>query len=232
MPAVMPFAEARPASQAAPARPDGFYATGFKRFFDLVVAIALFIVLLPVIVATAVAVRLAMGSPVLFFDRRSGRSGIPFTLVKFRSMSPAVDRAGRRLADSERLTPFGRFLRRTSLDELPQLFNVIVGDMSLVGPRPLPERYLDRYSDREASRLFVRPGLTGWAQIHGRNEVDWPARLEMDARYVGMLGRWYGPLVDLWIGLCTVVQILVQALTGRGASAPGEATMREFQKSQ
>jgi lipopolysaccharide/colanic/teichoic acid biosynthesis glycosyltransferase len=140
------------------------------------------------------------------------------------SMLPVAEGA----SDGDRLTPFGRVLRRTSLDELPQLVNVVIGDMSLVGPRPLPERYLPRYSSREAARLLVRPGLTGWAQIHGRNSVEWPERLELDVRYVEMLGRWYGPLVDLWIVARTAVQILVQAVTGRGVSAPGQATMPEY----
>jgi len=155
---------------------------------------------------------------------------VPFTLVKFRSMVPArggaADANGS--SDGDRLTPFGRLLRRTSLDELPQLANVVIGDMSLVGPRPLPQRYLSRYSSREAARLLVRPGLTGWAQIHGRNAVAWPERLELDVRYVEMLDRWYGPLVDLWIVARTIGQILVQALTGRGVSAPGNPTMPEY----
>ncbi len=218
----MPVAASRP----APVRPDGLYAIGIKRLCDLLAGIVLLVMLSPLILATALLVWLAMGRPIFFLDRRSGRDGAPFTLVKFRSMRLADDPEGAN--DGDRLTPFGRVLRRTSLDELPQLANVVIGDMSLVGPRPLPERYLPRYSSREAARLLVRPGLTGWAQIHGRNSVEWPERLELDVRYVEMLGRWYGPLVDLWIVARTAVQILVQAVTGRGVSAPGQATMPEY----
>ena len=122
----------------------------------------------------------------------------------------------------------GKFLRRTSLDELPQLANVLAGDMSMVGPRPLPLEYVPRYSPRQALRLRVRPGLTGWAQIHGRNAVGWPERLELDARYVEMMGRWYAPFVDGYIVICTVFLVAWQALTGRGIAAPGSATMQEF----
>ena len=216
----------------APAKPDGLYAVGLKRLCDLVAGLLLIVILSPIILVTAVLVWLVMGRPILFLDRRSGRDGVPFTLVKFRSMTVVgkggAAEAGKGPSDGDRLTPFGNLLRRTSIDELPQLANVVVGDMSLVGPRPLPVRYLSRYSSREAARLLVRPGLTGWAQIHGRNAVAWPERLEFDVRYVEMLGRWYGPLVDLWIVARTAVQIVVQAITGNGVSAPGEATMAEY----
>ena len=111
---------------------------------------------------------------------------------------------------------------------MPQLVSVILGDMSMVGPRPLPLRYVERYSPRQAVRLKVLPGLTGWAQIHGRNAVDWPVRLELDARYVDMLGRWYAPFLDIYIVVCTILQMTWQALTGRGIAAPGSATMHEF----
>lgn len=234
MPAALSVPEmpAKPtaAGRPAPARPDSLYALGLKRACDLVAGIVLLVCLAPVILVTAVLVWLAMGRPIFFFDKRSGRDGVPFTLVKFRSMLPAPEGAAdaNGSSDGDRLTPFGRLLRRTSLDELPQLANVVIGDMSLVGPRPLPERYLSRYSSREAARLLVRPGLTGWAQIHGRNAVAWPERLELDVRYVEMLDRWYGPLVDLWIIARTTGQILVQAFTGRGVSAPGNATMPEY----
>jgi lipopolysaccharide/colanic/teichoic acid biosynthesis glycosyltransferase len=119
-------------------------------------------------------------------------------------------------------------LRQSSLDELPQLASVLVGDMSVVGPRPLPLNYVGRYSPREATRLSVRPGLTGWAQIHGRNAIAWPQRLEYDAQYVDMLRRWYWPFVDAWIIAVTAVQVVWQGFTGRGVSAPGAATMKEF----
>lgn len=210
------------------AQPDGLYANLAKRLVDVVVAIALILVLSPVMGCTWIAVRLVLGRPVLYRDERSGLNGRPIHVVKFRSMAEQAVPPGRQLSDAERLSGFGRFLRRTSLDELPQLFNVLAGDMSLVGPRPLPLRYRDRYSPRQASRLLVRPGLTGWAQIHGRNALDWPARLELDARYVEMTGRWYAPLADFWIIMATVFHIGWQAATGRGVTAPGAATMQEF----
>jgi sugar transferase EpsL len=176
----------------------------------------------------AVAVRLVLGPPILFRDERAGRDGHPFRIAKFRSMSQATNATGELLPDAARLGPFGRFLRRTSLDELPQLFSVLAGDMSLVGPRPLPMRYVPRYSVRQASRLLVRPGITGWAQIHGRNSVNWPERLEYDARYVEMLSRPAAWLTDLWIVAATAFQIVMQLFTGRGIAAPGMATMEEF----
>jgi len=216
---------------AAPARataPHGVYASFAKRAFDVVAAAGLIIVLSPVLALVWVAVRLALGSPALHRDVRAGRLGRPIRIAKFRSMREATDLDGRPLPDAERLGGFGRLLRRTSLDELPQLFSVVAGDMSLVGPRPLPERYVPRYSPRQATRLLVRPGLTGWAQIHGRNAVAWPARLEYDAAYVDLLRRPVAPLVDLWILAATLVQVVGQAFTGRGVAAPGSATMEEF----
>ena len=205
-----------------------FYARFLKRGCDLVAAAVLTVVLLPVMAIVAVAVWLALGLPILHRDERAGLAGRTIRIAKFRSMTNATGPDGRLLPDSARLGPFGRFLRRTSLDELPQLFSVLCGDMSLVGPRPLPLRYVPRYSPRQATRLEVRPGLTGWAQIHGRNAVDWPERLELDARYVEMLARPTAPLTDLWIVGVTAFQILLQAVTGRGITAPGAATMHEF----
>jgi len=199
-----------------------------KRFGDVVLAAAALVVLLPLFVAVWCAVRLVMGRPVFFADVRAGRDGRPFRIVKFRSMRQADGPDGRPLPDAERLGPFGMFLRRSSLDELPQLASVLVGDMSLVGPRPLPLADVPRYSPRPATRRRGRPGRTGWAQIHGRNAVDWPRRLEYDAEYVEMLGRWHWPLVDLWIMIMTAVQVVGQAVTGRGVSAAGSATMEEF----
>jgi lipopolysaccharide/colanic/teichoic acid biosynthesis glycosyltransferase len=209
-------------------QPDGLYASMGKRWLDVLVASCLIVILLPVMACTWVAVRIALGRPVFYGDERSGLHGRPIRVVKFRSMAEQPGPPGRQLTDAERLSGFGRFLRRTSLDELPQLFGVLAGDMSLVGPRPLPVRYRERYSPRQASRLLVRPGLTGWAQIHGRNALDWPARLELDARYVEMSGRWYAPVVDLWIIVATVFHIGWHAATGRGVAAPGAATMQEF----
>lgn len=199
-----------------------------KRLGDVVLATMSLILLLPVLAAVWIAVRMVMGRPVFYVDTRAGKDAMPIRILKFRSMRHAVDADGRPLPDAERLGTFGRWLRRSSLDELPQLVSVLTGDMSVVGPRPLPMAYVPRYSPRQLSRLRVRPGLTGWAQIHGRNAVDWPERLEFDAEYVDILGRWYWPLVDLWIIVSTGCQIIWQAVTGRGVSAAGSVTMQEF----
>jgi sugar transferase EpsL len=211
-----------------PPVPATLYARVFKRLFDLVFSASLVLVLLPVMAVTGVAVLLFLGPPMLYRDARAGLGGRPIWVAKFRSMSQATDAAGKPLSDALRLGGFGKFLRRTSLDELPQLFGVLAGDMSLIGPRPLPMRYIPRYNARQASRLLVRPGLTGLAQINGRNAIGWPERLELDAQYVEMLGRATAPLADFWIAARTVVQILVQSITGRGIAAPGAATMQEF----
>lgn len=138
----------------------------------------------PVMLGTALAIRLQMGSPVLFRQQRPGRFGKPFMLYKFRTMRDARDKQGNLLPDEKRLTPLGQFLRRTSLDELPELFNVLVGDMSLVGPRPLLMKYLPYYTSQENLRHRVRPGITGWAQINGRNDLPWDRRLALDIWYV------------------------------------------------
>jgi sugar transferase EpsL len=204
------------------------YAATIKRLSDLLSATALLLLLLPLFALVWIVVRCSLGSPVFFFDKRAGKDGRPFSLVKFRTMTNARGADGQLLPDAERLTGLGRFLRRLSLDELPQLLSVIAGDMSMVGPRPLPLRYIERYSPRQARRLLVRPGLTGWAQIHGRNELRWPERLERDAEYVDMLGRWYGPFLDIYIVICTICLVAWQALTGRGIASPGSATMQEF----
>jgi len=213
---------------AAPPAPATLYARFLKRGCDVVVASVLLVLAFPLMVLVAVAVRLSLGPPVLFRDERAGVGGVPIQIAKFRSMSQATDASGGLLPDHDRLGAFGRVLRRTSLDELPQLFSVLRGDMSLIGPRPLPMRYVPRYNSRQAARLLVRPGLAGWAQVHGRNAVAWPERLELDARYVEMLGRPSAPLTDLWIAVVTAFQLMSQALTGRGIAAPGAATMQEF----
>jgi len=199
-----------------------------KRGGDLLLATAGLVLLSPLFAAVWLAVRIVLGTPVFHADTRAGRNARPIRILKFRSMREAFDGAGRPLPDAERLGGFGRWLRRSSLDELPQLLSVLAGDMSLVGPRPLPLAYVPRYSPRQATRLEVLPGLTGWAQIHGRNRLGWSERLEYDARYVEMRGRWYWPLIDLWIVACTAVLVVWQAATGRGISGPGSATMEEF----
>ena len=206
-----------------------FYARVVKRVVDATAAAVLLLLLLPVLALVWGAVVATLGLPVFYVDCRAGRHGRPIAVVKFRSMSDATDDSGRPLPDAERLGAFGRFLRRTSLDELPQLVSVLTGDMSLVGPRPLPVRYVPRYNSRQAMRLEVRPGLTGLAQVSGRNGLDWPARLELDARYVEMMTRWYAPAVDVAIVVATVGVVVWQALSGRGISGSGVATMKEFE---
>lgn len=211
-----------------PSAPTTLYARFMKRLCDLVVASLALVVALPLMVVTGLAVLVVLGPPILYREERAGMGGVPIQIAKFRSMTQAADASGQPLPDAARLGVFGRVLRRTSLDELPQLFSVVRGDMSLIGPRPLPMRYVPRYNPRQASRLLVRPGLTGWAQVHGRNAVAWPERLEFDARYVEMLGQPGAVLTDLWIASLTAFQMVAQAITGRGIAAPGTATMQEF----
>ncbi len=191
-----------------------------KRLLDATVAAVALVVLLPVLAAVGLAIRLRMGSPILFRQVRPGLHGAPFTLVKFRTMRPA--RAGEEelATDARRLTGLGRFLRRYSLDELSQLWNVLRGDMSLVGPRPLLMRYLDRYTAEQFRRHEVRPGITGWAQVRGRNAVSWDARLAMDIWYVD---NWSLAL-DAHILLETIARVVMRD----GISQPGHATMPEF----
>lgn len=181
-----------------------YYVPRGKRRFDLVVAVLGLIVLAPVLAIVAVLVRMIHGSPVLFRQTRSGRGGRPFTVLKFRSMSMERDSSGSLLPESRRLTPFGRFLRVTSLDELPALINVVKGDMSLVGPRPLHPRYDAYYTERERRRFAVLPGITGWAQINGRNHLAWDHRLACDVWYVESCSF----ALDLGILLRTVGKVL------------------------
>jgi sugar transferase EpsL len=191
-----------------------------KRALDVMVAGAGLLVLSPLLLVLALAVRLTLGSPVLFRQTRPGLHGHPFTLVKFRTMKDATRPDGTALPDADRLTRFGRLLRASSLDELPELWNVLRGDMSLVGPRPLLMRYLPRYTAEQARRHEVRPGITGWAQVNGRNATSWEERLAMDVWYVD--NRSLG--LDLRILGRTVRQVLVR----EGISHPGSATMHEF----
>lgn len=155
-----------------------------KRLMDITISAFALVILAPVMVAIAIAVRLTMGSPVLFRQRRPGLHGRTFTMLKFRTMSGTRDAEGHLLPDGERLTRLGRFLRSASLDELPELINVLRGEMSLVGPRPLLVRYLPYYSESERERFRVLPGITGWAQVHGRNDLPWSERLALDTWYV------------------------------------------------
>jgi lipopolysaccharide/colanic/teichoic acid biosynthesis glycosyltransferase len=191
-----------------------------KRALDLVVAGVALVVASPLLVVTAAAVRLRLGSPVLFTQERPGRGGRPFRLVKLRTMRNAVGSDGQPLPDDQRLTRLGRFLRSTSLDELPQLWNVLKGDVSLVGPRPLLMRYLPRYTPEQARRHEVLPGITGWAQVNGRNAITWEQKFALDV--------WY---VDHW-SLALDVKILVLTILlvfqRKGIAKKGHATMPEF----
>jgi sugar transferase EpsL len=192
------------------------------RSLDLVGAAAMLAITSPLLVAAAIAIRLRMGRPVLFHHARAGRNGVPFDLVKLRTMRPLRDGETAPDADGARITPLGRLLRSTSVDELPSLFNVLRGDMALVGPRPLPLRYVDRYTARQRRRLAVRPGLTGWAQINGRNALAWGDRLELDAWYVDHRTV----ALDLRILAATIPVILKRA----GISHADHATMAELPK--
>ncbi len=198
----------------------GFYRQHGKRWFDLVVAAPAMILFSPLFLALALAVRYYHGSPVLFRQRRPGKDGKLFNLYKFRSMTNARDEQGRLLPDADRLTPFGRFLRSTSLDELPELINVLAGEMSLVGPRPLLVQYLDRYTPEQRRRHEVRSGITGWAQVNGRNAISWEEKFALDVWYVDHLSFWF----DLKIMAMTLWRILKR----EGISEPGQATMQEF----
>ncbi len=191
-----------------------------KRTIDLGVAGAGLFMLSPVLALLALAVRVVHGSPVLFGQERAGLGGRPFRIVKLRTMTDARGPEGALLPDDRRLTRFGRFLRSSSLDELPELWNVVRGDMSLVGPRPLPTSYLPRYTEREARRHEVKPGITGLAQVSGRNGLSWEERLELDVRYVETRSL----RLDLQILARTVGQVLRRS----GISAEGHATMAEL----
>ena len=191
-----------------------------KRAFDIAVASLALLLLAVPMALIALMVRLGLGAPVLFRQQRAGRHGEPFVMYKFRTMRDAHDAAGQPLPDQQRLTRLGRWLRRLSLDELPELFNVLRGEMSLVGPRPLLLRYRDRYSPEQWRRHEVRPGITGWAQVNGRNAISWEDKFRLDVWYVDH--RSLG--LDLWILLLT----FAKALWPQGVSAAGEATMPEF----
>ena len=202
------------------AKPRGFYARYGKRAFDIAASAAGLLILSPVLLAVAIAVAAKLGRPVLFVQRRSGWHGRPFRIVKFRSMLNAADGDGRQLSDEERLPAFGRRLRSSSLDELPALWNVLKGEMSVVGPRPLHVHYDALYTPRQARRLEARPGITGWAQVNGRNALGWADKFALDAWYV----EHQSFALDLKIIWRTVSAVFFR----RGISAQGEATMPEF----
>lgn len=191
-----------------------------KRVFDFVVALLLMVLLLPIMLVIAAAVAVFLGRPVLFRQQRPGLHGEPFRMVKFRSMRDDRDETGVLLPDEERLTTFGQFLRRSSLDELPELWNVVKGEMSLVGPRPLLMEYLPRYTAEQNRRHDVLPGITGWAQVNGRNALDWEDNLQMDVWYVDHASSW----LDMKILLLTVKAVL----SARGVSPEGKVTREKF----
>ena len=192
----------------------------FKRLFDIIASAFGLMLLSPVIAVVAWKISHKLGSPVLFHQVRPGLNGKPFEMIKFRTMLDAVDAAGNPLPDSERMTTFGSFLRSSSLDELPELWNVLKGDMSLVGPRPLLMEYLPLYSPEQFRRHESRPGVTGWAQINGRNALNWDEKFKLDIWYVD--NRTF--LLDLKIILLTIKKVIVRD----GISADGEATMAKF----
>jgi sugar transferase EpsL len=198
-----------------------WYARCGKRWLDVAASILLFVITAPVLLAIAVLVRLTLGSPVLFRQMRPGLHGRPFVLYKFRTMRDCRSTDGQLLPDEARLTTVGWWLRSTSLDESPELINVIRGDMSLVGPRPLLTQYLDRYSDEQKRRHNVRPGITGWAQVRGRNALGWPERFACDLWYVDHLSF----LVDLKILTLTVLKVIQR----EGITPRGRETVEEFE---
>jgi len=191
-----------------------------KRLFDFIAGMAALVVLSPLLLILVAAVRWQMGSPVLFRQQRPGRFGKPFWLLKFRTMTDAHDARGSLLPDADRLTRFGRFLRATSLDELPELFNVLKGDMSMVGPRPLLMQYLDRYTPEQARRHEVKPGITGWAQVNGRNAINWEDKFKLDV--------WYVDNQSFWLDVKIIFMTIWKIVKREGISQPGHATMEEF----
>lgn len=191
-----------------------------KRLFDLIVSAILLLALSPILLVLYVLVHFKLGAPALFRQIRPGLYGEPFTMVKFRTMTDARDEKGELLSDNERLTNFGRFLRASSLDELPELWNVLRGEMSLVGPRPLLMEYLPLYTSEQARRHEMRPGITGWAQVNGRNALSWNDKFRLDVWYVDHQSFW----LDIRILILTVKKVLVRD----GINAAGEATISKF----
>ena len=191
-----------------------------KRLLDIVIASSALVLLSPVYAFVAYKVRKNMGSPVLFRQVRPGLNGKPFEMIKFRSMKDAVDAQGNPLPDRERLTPFGQMLRSSSLDEMPELWNVIKGEMSIVGPRPLLMEYLPLYNEQQAKRHNVRPGITGYAQVNGRNAISWEKKFELDT--------WYVENRSLWLDFKIMLKTIKKVIAKDDISAEGEATMSKF----
>ena len=191
-----------------------------KRVFDLIVSGCLILILSPLLLTVAGIVRLRMGKPILFVQTRPGLNEKPFKLVKFRSMTNDADIDGTPLSDAQRLNPFGQFIRATSLDELPELWNVLKGEMSMVGPRPLLMEYLPRYNQRQSLRHSIKPGVTGWAQINGRNTTDWIDRFEMDV--------WYVENRSMLLDCKIILKTFLKVLSREGVSAANHVTKDEF----
>ncbi len=191
-----------------------------KRLFDIIVSLCLLIGLSPIIMLSALLVKSRLGSPIFFKQTRPGKNGKPFAMIKFRTMLDALDREGNPLPDGERLTPFGKKLRASSIDELPELWNVLKGEMSLVGPRPLLMEYLPLYNAEQKRRHKVKPGLTGWAQVNGRNAISWEDKFKLDLWYVDNQSFW----LDIKILFLTVKKVLIKD----GISGEGEVTMSKF----
>lgn len=195
-----------------------------KRIVDFLLSLLGLVILAPVIIAVAWAIRRKLGSPVIFSQIRPGLNGKPFRMVKFRTMLDALDADGQPLPDSQRMTPFGSFLRSSSLDELPELWNVLKGDMSLVGPRPLLMEYLPLYSNEQYRRHEVRPGISGWAQINGRNALTWDEKFKLDV--------WYVDHRSIWLDFKVICLTLKKVVVRDGINAEGEATMSKFTGNQ
>ena len=196
------------------------YKKFFKPLLDKVLAFILIIAFLPVMIIVAIVIYLWDGFPILFVQERPGYKGKIFKIYKFRTMTNETDANGNLLPDEKRLKGFGKFLRSTSLDELPQLFNILKGDMSFVGPRPLLIEYLPLYNKRQKKRHNVKPGITGWAQVHGRNLLDWATRFEYDV--------WYVEHLSFWLDMKILWMTLVKVIKREGVSAKGHVTMEKF----
>ena len=197
-----------------------WYSGFFKRVFDITGSLLIIVLTTPIYLLLVIMGWCSLGLPVFFRQTRPGKGGALFELIKIRTMSSGKDEAGQLLPDAQRLTRYGRFLRASSLDELPELFNVLRGDMSLVGPRPLLVQYLDRYTPEQARRHEVRPGITGWAQVNGRNDISWEKKFELDVWYVDHLSFW----LDVKILGLTIFKVVKR----EGISQDGQATMEEF----
>jgi sugar transferase EpsL len=191
-----------------------------KRTFDILIAITAFFILSPIWIIIGSLIRVKMGSPVYFYQLRPGLNGKPFKIYKFRTMRDAIDEDGIQLPDDKRLTGFGFMLRSTSLDELPELFNVMKGEMSIVGPRPLLMKYLDRYTPEQARRHEVKPGITGWAQVNGRNAISWEEKFKLDV--------WYVDNCSLALDLKIIALTILKVFKREGINQSGHATAEEF----